>query len=113
MSRRRDQLRIPAVVRLKRHPWSVIRGHGPNYKKGDLGGCEAEAREIYISPQHPSEREREKTLIHEILHALWPHRCKFPDCGDDCPDCKEEERVIRKLEGPLRDLIASGQLGAD
>lgn len=40
-----------------------------------------------------------ETLVHEILHAVWPHEANLKKLG--------EEGIIRVLEGPLFEALAT------
>jgi hypothetical protein len=92
---------MPRSVVLRGRRWEV-RYMTPRAQKGKLRGldghCDLDAFAIDIRPGL-SRLQQERTLIHELLHAMWP--------ADIVSDAVEE-RLIRRLETPLRSLLVSG-----
>jgi hypothetical protein len=50
-----------------------------------------------------SRLERERTFVHEVLHACFPQRVVSDE---------DEERIVSKMEVPMHQLLVSGQLVA-
>jgi hypothetical protein len=93
-------MRVPRTLRIKGQRWRVRVVAGLKRREGVVGLCDPDERLIQIDAAL-GQRERHATLVHEILHACFPARV--------CT-ARVEERLILKLEEPLRALIASGAL---
>lgn len=96
------RLAIPKSLTIKGKRWRVKVTRGLWKRERAIGLCEYEDREILLASTLDT-YQRELTLIHEVLHALWPA---------GIVSSEDEERVIRGLERPLRDVLVSGQLAA-
>jgi Zn-dependent peptidase ImmA (M78 family) len=70
--------------------------------RGVLGLCDDETRTITLDAREPRV-QRELTLVHEVLHALFP---------SGIVDGETEERIVRGMEAPTRALLMSGALVA-
>lgn len=57
-------------LRINGETWKVIRHRGLR-KRGFDGACYSNTRRIAIAA-HLTGREYADTLLHEILHAVWP-----------------------------------------
>jgi hypothetical protein len=97
-----QRLAIPRRVRLRGRSWRVRTSRTLWRDERAVGLCRKEEREILISASL-TRREREVTLCHEILHALWP---------EGVCSAEDEERIIARLEEPFRALLLSGQVRA-
>jgi hypothetical protein len=69
-------------------------------REGCVAFCNLADRRITIATTQ-SREEQEISFIHELLHSIWP-----PGVVGD----KTEERLISKLEEPLRALFIDNDL---
>ena len=97
MTRRaKPRLRIPRTLRIAGERWRVVMVPGMKRDRGEVGFMDADKHLIEIDPGQ-SRVEIERTLVHEVLHVLWPAGI----CGS-----RAEERAICEMERPLHRVIA-------
>jgi Zn-dependent peptidase ImmA (M78 family) len=102
MARKRTtaKLRIPRRVVIGGKRWSVKYVPDLAEKQGAVGLCERHRRTITLDASL-TRGEQELTLVHELLHAVWPAGV----VGD-----RTEERLIEKLEEAIHGLMTSKAL---
>lgn len=93
------RLAIPRRPKLRGRRWRVSRT-GRRLRRGEVGECESSLRLISVHPD-VSRRTAELTYAHEVLHAIWPR---------GIVDAETEERLILRLEAPLRQAVLDGVL---
>jgi Zn-dependent peptidase ImmA (M78 family) len=88
-------MRIPKSILIGNRKWKIRLSKTLIATLDCYGVCYKDDRIIHIDSSQ-SKSEMEKTLVHELLHAIWPNRaCKM----------KLEEKLIGKLEEPLYKLL--------
>lgn len=81
---------IPSVVNVLGQPYRIVRE-----KIEDFGGCDSDAKIITIRKGLRSEN-RQKTLLHETLHAVLAESGHAFQMGEGA-----EEAVVRAIENGL------------
>lgn len=92
-------LAIPRRLRISGREWRVIlTQEAPTLKPGRplSGYCDYDAHELVIYAGQPRLKQ-ELTFVHEVLHAMLGRQRRY------------DEGVIRRLEGPLREVLLSGR----
>lgn len=87
-------MKIPNRMVIDGQVWRIYLQKGLSKEANCLGLCIFNDREIFIDADQ-SLREQRITLIHEVLHAIWPRHLPR----------KTEELLIEELDGMLYDLI--------
>ena len=85
--------------KLRNQTWTVVVTDKtpPPYEKGTLmGHCDFSKRRISIAASL-STLDKRKTLLHELMHAAWPHNI--------ISSARTEEKVVAAMEEPLYDLM--------
>lgn len=99
----RARLAIPRRLRIRGEAWRVVLTPDPPLVRGQAcaGSCNHLRREIAIW-RGLSRPRREVVFAHELVHALSGRRRSMAELA-------QEERVARRLAGPLRALLVSGR----
>lgn len=89
-------MRIPERLALAGRTWAVRWTRNLRHRRQELRGLAVpRTLTIRLDPaEHPTIREQ--TLIHEVLHVIWP---------EGVVSRKKEEALIEALEGPLHRFL--------
>lgn len=100
-------LPTPLTAKGKTYPIAVVRGL--NDAKGISGyiSWERGQRGILIEAENTPE-EREVSLVHEMVHAVWPHR--LHKLNGQVLKGKDEEDFVHALDGPLTAALRDNNL---
>lgn len=93
-------MNIPGKIKIKGRIWTIKLVKNLQKKKGILGLCDEEDHVILIDAGQ-SPKERAVTLLHEVLHALWPN-------SKMCANT--EEFIIESVDSPLLDVLENNNL---
>jgi Zn-dependent peptidase ImmA (M78 family) len=93
-------VRIPRKLTIRGKTWTVKLRKGLQKRAHAVGLCEQHKKLISIDTGI-SRRDQELTLIHEILHAIWPTNI----VGD-----RTEEKLIGQLEERLYEVLTKNKL---
>jgi hypothetical protein len=92
-------MRIPKSFKFKKSRWTIAFGTKKLDTSKYRGICYLDKKQIFIDPELPR-NEQEETLVHELLHAVWPAGV----CGE-----KMEEKLVEKLSRSLYEVLASNK----
>ena len=88
-------MQIPKSFRFKKSRWTIDFGTKKLDTSKYRGICYLDKKQIFIDPELPR-NEQEETVIHEVLHAVWPSGV----CSD-----KMEEKIVEKLSRSLYEVL--------
>lgn len=86
---------IPNKMKIQGRTWRIRLRKGLERRTGDIGHCIRYSRTIDIDADL-SQAEQEETLLHEILHAIFP---------DDIVGDRTEEKIVEALDGHLYAIL--------
>jgi hypothetical protein len=93
-------IRIPKKLRINGKIWRVKKSSTLLKREGNLGMCVPSDRYISISTKQ-TQAEREETLLHEILHSIFP---------DNLVGDATEEKIVESLSVSLYDVLVNNKL---
>lgn len=97
---RKHGLRIPKKLRIDGKIWRIQKSSTLLKRESLLGMCIPVDRYISISTEQ-SRSEREETLLHEILHGIFP---------EGIVKDATEERIVEALANSLYEIIRTNKL---
>lgn len=95
---------MPRTIRIGEDVWKVKQDYPlvhPKYGLSD-GLCDFDAKTIWLS-RRLSMKAKQETLLHELLHAVWP---------EGIVSHRVEEKIVHGIDEKLLKVILENKLGA-
>lgn len=100
-------MKIPSELKIIGFNWKVKSDKDVTYEGNCFGSTHTQSQTIYLEPGATNTKQnREKTLVHEILHALWWQM----GLGKRDDIKKFEEEIIHPLSSGLYQVLKDNNL---